>query len=104
MNFFTSSMAFSISSGFLTNSAHVVAANNDGTGYNLSSPAAGGTFEIGVSKSLTNGAWTSLDIPLSEFDGFVASGGNLDQIKYEVGTDGTASGNKSFFLDNIYVH
>ena len=70
----------------------------------INTAAAGGTFEIGVSKSLTNGAWTSLDIPLSEFEGFVASGGNLDQIKYEVGTDGTASGNKSFFLDNIYVH
>ena len=70
----------------------------------INTQAAGGTFEIGVSKSLTNGAWTSLDIPLSEFDGFVASGGNLDQIKYELGTDGTASGNKSFFLDNIYVY
>ena len=70
----------------------------------INTAAEGGTFEIGVDKTLSNGAWTSIDIPLSEFEGFVASGGNLDQIKYEVGTEGTASGNKSFFLDNIYVY
>jgi hypothetical protein len=70
----------------------------------INTAAAGGTFEIGVSKALSNGAWTSLEIPLSEFEGFVASGGNLDQMKYELGVDGTASGTKSFFLDNIYLH
>ena len=70
----------------------------------INTAAEGGTFEIGVDKTLSNGAWTSIDIPLSEFEGFVASGGNLDQIKYELGTEGTASGNKSFFLDNIYVY
>ena len=69
----------------------------------INTQAAGGTFEIGVSKAITNGEWTSLEIPLSEFDGFVASGGNLDQIKYEIGTDGTGEGNVSFFIDNIYV-
>jgi len=70
----------------------------------INTAAAGGTFEIGVSKALSNGAWTSLEIPLSEFEGFVASGGNLDQMKYELGDDGTAAGTKSFFLDNIYLH
>ena len=70
----------------------------------INTAAEGGTFEIGVDKTLSNGAWTSIDIPLSEFEGFVASGGNLDQIKYELGTEGTASGSKSFFLDNIYVY
>ncbi len=69
----------------------------------INTQAPGQTFEIGVSKAITNGEWTSLEIPLSEFDGFVASGGNLDQIKYEIGTDGTGEGNVSFFIDNIYV-
>jgi hypothetical protein len=63
----------------------------------------GDVFEISVSKALTSGEWTSLEIPLSEFEGFLASGGNLDQIKYELGTDATAEGNISFFIDNIYV-
>ena len=70
----------------------------------INTKAAGATFEIGVDKTLENGAWTSLDIPLSDFAGFVESGGNLDQIKYELGTDATASGAKSFFIDNIYVY
>ena len=65
--------------------------------------ASGDGFEISVSKPLKNGAWTSLEIPLAEFEGFVASGGNLDQIKYELGDEGTATGTKSFFIDNIYV-
>jgi hypothetical protein len=69
----------------------------------INTAAAGGTFEIGVSKAITNGEWTSLEIPLSEFEGFVASGGNLDQIKYELGAEANAEGNVSFFLDNIYV-
>ena len=70
----------------------------------INTQAAGGTFEIGVDGALENGAWTSLDIPLSDFAGFVESGGNLDQIKYEVGTDATATGDLSFFIDNIYVY
>jgi hypothetical protein len=69
----------------------------------INTQGAGGVFEVGVSKALSNGAWTSLEIPLSVFEGFVASGGNLDQIKYEIGTDGTGEGNISFFIDNIYI-
>jgi hypothetical protein len=69
----------------------------------INTAASGGTFEVGVSKALSNGEWTSLEIPLSEFEGFLASGGSLDQIKYELGTDATAEGNISFFIDNIYV-
>jgi len=70
----------------------------------INTQADGGTFETGLDASLENGAWTSVDISLSDFAGFVESGGNLDQIKYEVGTDATATGYKSFFIDNIYVY
>jgi hypothetical protein len=70
----------------------------------INTQAAGGTFEIGVDSALENGAWTSLDIPLSDFKGFVESGGNLDQLKYEVGTGATTTGNLSFYLDNIYLY
>jgi hypothetical protein len=70
----------------------------------INTQADGGTFETGLDASLENGAWTSVDISLSDFEGFVGSGGNLDQIKYEVGTDATATGDKSFFIDNIYVY
>jgi len=61
------------------------------------------TFEVGVDKTLTSGEWTSLDIPLSEFTGLVASG-KIDQLKYEVGTDGVATGTRSFYVDNIYLY
>ena len=70
----------------------------------INTQAAGGTFETGLDASLENGAWTSVDISLSDFAGFVESGGNLDQIKYEVGEGATATGDKSFFIDNIYVY
>ena len=70
----------------------------------INTQADGGTFETGLDAALENGAWTSVDILLSDFTGFVESGGNLDQIKYEVGTDATATGDKSFFIDNIYVY
>ena len=65
--------------------------------------ASGNTFEVGVDKALTSGEWTSLDIPLSEFTGLVASG-KIDQLKYGVSADGTATGATSFHVDNIYLY
>ena len=65
--------------------------------------ASGSTFEVGVDQTLTNGSWTSLDIPLADFIGLVESGA-IDQLKYEVGTDGTATGASAFFVDNIYLY
>lgn len=65
--------------------------------------SSGSTFEVGVDKTLTSGQWTSIDIPLSEFVGLTESGA-IDQLKYGVSLDGTATGATSFHVDNIYLY
>lgn len=49
---------------------------------------------------ITNGVWTSIDItlPIDLVDG------NIDQIQIEVGTSGTATGNKTLYVDNVYLY
>ncbi|NIJ44632.1 hypothetical protein FHR24_001071 [Wenyingzhuangia heitensis] len=65
--------------------------------------ASGTTFEVGVDNVLTSGEWTSIDIPLADFVGLTASGA-IDQLKYGVSEDGTATGASSFHVDNIYLY
>ncbi len=50
--------------------------------------------------NLLNGAWTDIDITLPA--GLID--GSIDQIQIEVGTSGTATGNQTVYIDNIYLN
>ncbi len=56
----------------------------------------GGNAENGITKTLTAGAWNSLDIPLSQYTSPDLS--KIIQIKLEPGTAGT------IYVDNIHFH
>ena len=63
----------------------------------------GGSEEYVVDGlNLTDGEWVSFDLDLAT--GFSASVSAIDEIKFELGTGGTANDHASIFVDNIYLY
>ncbi len=59
------------------------------------------TYEVD-GLALTDGTWTSFDLSLAS--GFTAAVTAIDEIRFELGSGGTANDHATIYVDNVYLY